>query len=99
MKKIQDLEAKDFPDVDSGKFQEWKVAQAENLKKNNIAGIIMFAGILILLLFREQLLSAMIFGVTIIIGIIIMVPPYRKVRMAQKEAGLTRKDILEARKK
>ena len=99
MKKILDLEVQDFPDVDPGKFQAWKDAQVNNLKKNNIAGMIMFAGLLILLLFRDQFLPAMIFGVSMVIGIIIIVPPYRKVRMAQKEAGLTRTEILKARKK
>ena len=99
MKKILDLEANDFPNVDPGKFQEWKDAQVKFKKRSDIAGAIMFAGILILLLFREQFLPAMAFGVTIIVGIIIMIPPYREVRTAQKDAGLARMEILKARKK
>lgn len=99
MKKILDLETKDFPNVDPGKFQEWKDAQVNYRKQSNIAGIIMFAGILILLLFRDQLLPAMAFGVSIIVGIVIMVPPYTKVRKAQKKAGLVTKEIHKARKK
>ena len=99
MKKILDLEAKDFPNVDPGKFQDWKDAQVKYRKQSNIAGVIMFAGLAILLIFRDQFLPAMTFGLTFIIGIIIMVPPYRKVIAAQKDMGLTTKDIHKARKK
>ncbi|MFH0758110.1 MAG: hypothetical protein V2B15_12555 [Bacteroidota bacterium] len=98
MKKILNLEAKDFPNVDPVKFQEWKDAQVKFRKQSNIASAIIFAGILILLLFREQFLPAMVFGVTIIVGVIIMVPPYRKVKKTQKEAGLTAKDIRKAQR-
>jgi len=84
MKKILDLEAKDFPNVDPGKFQDWKDAQVKYRKQSNIASVIMFAGLLMLLIFREQFLPAIIFGLTLLIGIIIMVPPYRKVIGARK---------------
>lgn len=99
MKKILDLEATDFPNVDTGKFQEWKIAQANFKKLNNIAGLIMGVGIIQLLIFREQLLPAIIFGITVFVGIAIMIPPYRKVKAAQKESGLASKDIRKALRK
>ena len=66
---------------------------------SNIAGIIMLPGFLVLFIFRDQFLPAMVFGITVIVGIGIIIPPYMKVKKAQKEAGMTSKDIRKALRK
>ena len=98
MKKIKDLEAEDFPNVDTGKFQEWKNAQNKFRIQSNYVSLIGWAGLLQLLIFREQLLSAMIFGISLIVVIAVSIPGYRKVNKIRKESGMTSKDIRKAKR-
>jgi hypothetical protein len=98
MKKIRDLEAKDFPDVNIDKFQEWKNAHKESVKKSYIGTPILLVLILILIIFKG-FLPSMLFGIGFIVLVIYNVTTSIKINKLQKELGITAKDIRKARKR
>jgi hypothetical protein len=97
MKKIRDLEAKDFPDVNIDKFQEWKNAQGERANKSKIDTPVAIVLFLIIVFFRG-FLPSLIFGIGLIAILIYSLPTTIKIIKIQKELGITSKDIRKARK-
>jgi len=98
MKKILELEASDFPNVDKERFQEWKDAQKERAKKSKIDTPVAIVLILIVILFRG-FLPALIFGVGVIALLIYSLPTSLKVMRIQKELGISARDVQKARRK
>ena len=93
MRKIKDLETKDFPGADEEKFQVWKEAQLKYIKQSNIIAAVIFGAIILLLLFRDQLLPALIFGLSFLAGIVYIIPSIIKIKKLQKAAGIDSKDL------
>ncbi|RLD25846.1 MAG: hypothetical protein DRI75_12730 [Bacteroidetes bacterium] len=98
MKKIRDLEAKDFPDVNIEKFQEWKNAQRERTKKSYIDTPIVLVMILSIFIF-DGFLPVILFVIGTIAVLVYSLPTTIKIIRLQKELGITAKDIRKARKR
>jgi len=97
MKKIRDLEAKDFPGANIDKFQEWKNAQKERTKKSYIDTPIAIVLIISIFIFKG-VLPMLLFGIGIVSIIVYSLPTTIKILKLQKELGITSKDIKKARK-
>ena len=97
MKKIRDLEAKDFPGVNIVKFQEWKNAQKERTKKSYIDTPIALVLILSIFIFKG-FLPFILFIIGVISLLAYSLPTTIKILKLQKELGITLKDIQKARK-
>jgi len=98
MKKILELEATDFLNVDKDKFQEWKDAQEERAKKSKVDTPVAIILILIVVFFKG-FLPSLIFVIGIIAICIYSLPTILKVMRIQKELGITSRDVQKARKK
>ena len=97
MKKIKDLKATDFTDINKEKFQEWKEAQEERARKSKIdtPGAII---LILIVVFFKGFLPAMIFVIGLIAILIYSLPTTINLIKLQKELGITSKDIRRARK-
>lgn len=98
MKKIKDLEAQDFPDVNIDKFQKWKKAQTKFIKQSNILGFVVIALMLYAVLVRE-ILPNIVFGIGLLSSVAYMLPKFIKINKLRKEANITQKDLRRAMKK
>ena len=92
MKPMQDLTINDFPGIDVFKFEEWKDAKAK--AQQNLM-------LFLLILFLLNVVSLTTSGIFItggLISVAIIYRIYRKSSQLQRELGLTKEMIRQARK-
>ena len=98
MKKIKDLEAQDFPDVNIDKFQKWKNAQTKFIKQSNIFSYVVLA-LLLIAGITKALLPFILFGIGFTSLVVYVIPKFIKINKLRKEANITQKDLRKAMKK
>ncbi|MEX1208988.1 MAG: hypothetical protein WEE36_10385 [Acidimicrobiia bacterium] len=95
MKAMADLQATDFPGVDSVRFDAWKQASLEAQRKTWWVLPLMLAAIVaVFFLVQGFVGAALIIGVAGVGGMLISGPANR----AAKEAGITRNMVRQARR-
>jgi len=90
-KKFKDLTAADFPGIDTPRFDEWKQAtQSANIS----TALLLIALVLLNVILYFTTGSIMLGGLLLLVAFIFV---WRKPRRPEKELGMTRQEIKEAR--
>ena len=102
MKKIRDLHAEDFHNVDSNKFIDWKNAHKKYVKLSNIFGSVAVVLLIIAGILRSiapSILLPMIASIGFILAVVYMILTSIRLSKQRKELGITSEDLREARRK
>lgn len=97
MKKIRDLEAKDFPGVNIEKFHEWKNALIKHRKISDFISYPVFF-LFIITAISKNLIVAILLFIGFISSAAYLIPAIIKVNKLRKELGITSKDLRKALK-
>lgn len=97
MRKVKDLVVSDFPNANTTRFMEWKALQEQAFQKNFISMIILI--IACFTVFTGFVFFIILCVISLLIGLLPAAKLIQQATLIEKEMGITKQQILEARKR